>query len=332
MARDWERMHPLLEIALEEATEWLAPHAPGATALAPLTSGHQNSNFRLRRPDPAPDLLLRVHARGPEVARIEWAAMELGRAAAPVPALLAKDEEGLRGRPTSLQEFLPGITLEAWLDASPSPEAAARVGEQLGQVLAGLDRIGLPHAGSFRLAGETLAVRDPETPGGLHPLAAFVLERLARPEIQARLDPGEPEAITRFLGENDHYLPEFTAPAVLGHGDFKPVNLLVEDAPEGPRVTGLLDWEYAWAAPPRSDLATILRYEEELPEPLVDGLLAAFRAGGGELPDGWRRATLLMDLGAHVDFLDRGADRPKVIADARERIGAIMGRWEGLPA
>jgi Ser/Thr protein kinase RdoA (MazF antagonist) len=325
-------MHPLLDLPLEEAREWLAPHAPGATDLEPLTSGHQNSNYRVRRPDPAEDLLLRLHARGPEVARIEWASMELGRAAAPVPDLLARDPEGLRSRPTSLQTFLPGRTLEQWLDASPTPEAAGEVGRQLGELLAGLDAIRLPQAGFFTLAGDSLKVNPSERPGGLHPFVAFALERLARPAVRAHLDPGEPEAITRFLGENDRYLPDFDAPAVLGHGDFKPVNLLVDDDPEGPVVTGLLDWEYAWAAPPRSDLATMLRWEDELPEPLVDGLLAAYRAGGGELPDGWRRATLLADLTAQVDFLDRGEERPRVIADARDRIASTMARWDDLPA
>lgn len=341
MARDWERMHPLLELTLEEATPWLAEHLPGPrpAALEPLESGHQNSNFRLRRE--GGDVVLRVHARGPRVAGVEWAAMELGRAAAPVPRLLARDPAGLRERPTSVQTFAPGRTLEQWLDAGPTPAAAAAVGRQLGEILAGLDGVRLPHAGFFGLAadGESLEVHPAERPAGLHPYVAFALERLARPAVRARLEPGEPEAITRFLGENDRYLPDFDAPAVLGHGDFKPVNLLVDEPPGGPEgapaaepvVTALLDWEYAWAAPPRSDLATILRWEEELPEPLVDAMLAAFRAGGGALPDGWRRATLLADLTAQVDFLDRGAARPKVLADARDRIAVTLRRWADLP-
>ena len=47
------------------------------------------------------------------------------------------------------------------------------------------------------------------------------------------------------------------------HGDYKPSNLLVN--PHTHTVSGVLDWEFAFAGPPLYDLATLLRDSESYP-------------------------------------------------------------------
>src|SRR4029453_13655502 len=56
----------------------------------------------------------------------------------------------------------------------------------------------------------------------------------------------------------------------LVHADFNPKNLLVDPATGG--VTGVLDWEYAYAGAPLADLGNLLRFE-------TDPVFAAAAAG-----------------------------------------------------
>lgn len=329
-------MAPLLPLTPAQASGCLAAAFPEAevAAVTPLTSGHQNSNYRVSFRQDAPEVVLRVHARGPGVARVERAAMDLGRVAAPVPALFSREVRStFEGRPVSAQQLLPGETLEAWLARDPPAADSARVGARLGRMLADLGRVALPRAGFFAIEeGGGLQIEDAPAPGGVHPYVAFALARLAKPAIRALMPAGELAALTDFLARAEAYLPDFAAPAVLGHGDFKPANLLVDDRPDGPVVSGLIDWEYAWAAPRLSDLATMMRWDDELPPGLVAAMLTEYQAGAGPLPPDWRRRLALADLIAQVDFLDRGAGRPAVVADARDRIARTLASWDGWPA
>jgi Ser/Thr protein kinase RdoA (MazF antagonist) len=92
----------------------------------------------------------------------------------------------------------------------------------------------------------------------------------------------------------------------LVHSDFNPKNLLVD--PATLRVTGLLDWEYAHAGHPFTDLGNLLRFERDAV--LADAVLAAYveRRGGsaGEALDLARAA----DLWALLDLALRRQENP----------------------
>jgi aminoglycoside phosphotransferase (APT) family kinase protein len=108
--------------------------------------------------------------------------------------------------------------------------------------------------------------------------------------------------------------------------DFNPKNLLVE--PETGTVTGLLDWEFAHAGPPVTDLGNLLRFDRG-PD-LADAAVAAYSAGvpdapddPGELLDRARAADLwaLVDLAARRDtnpVAGRAHDLLLAIARARD--------------
>ena len=92
----------------------------------------------------------------------------------------------------------------------------------------------------------------------------------------------------------------------LVHSDLNPKNLLVD--PMTLEVTGVLDWEFAHAGHPWTDLGNLLRFERD--PSYVAGVLAAWttRHGGAvaELLDGARAA----DLWALVDLASRERDNP----------------------
>lgn len=122
------------------------------------------------------------------------------------------------------------------------------------------------------------------------------------------------------------------APACLVHSDLNPKNVLVD--PVTLEVTGVLDWEFAHAGHPATDLGNLLRFDREpaYVEGVLDGYLAAGGTAGvardesanpGELSR--RRATDLAraaDLVALVDLAVRPATNP-VVRRARAHLRAI---------
>jgi aminoglycoside phosphotransferase (APT) family kinase protein len=122
------------------------------------------------------------------------------------------------------------------------------------------------------------------------------------------------------------------APACLVHSDLNPKNVLVD--PVTHEVTAVLDWEFAHAGHPATDLGNLLRFDREpaYVEGVVDGYLTATGTAGavrGERADpgepARRRATELAraaDLVALVDLAVRPATNP-VVRRAREHLRAI---------
>ena len=82
------------------------------------------------------------------------------------------------------------------------------------------------------------------------------------------------------------------------HADFNPKNLLVDPATGG--VTGVLDWEFAYAGAPLGDLGNLLRFE-------TDPVFAAAAAGtytdrAPDVPPDWLEVARALDLYALLDL------------------------------
>jgi aminoglycoside phosphotransferase (APT) family kinase protein len=104
------------------------------------------------------------------------------------------------------------------------------------------------------------------------------------------------------------------------HGDFKVSNL--HRADDGALL--VLDWEFAFAGPALCDIGQLLRWQ---PSALLEGAFAeAYRAGGGVLGEGWRRAADTLDLANLIGLLARGHGDALRVADLVERIRATVGR------
>ncbi len=83
------------------------------------------------------------------------------------------------------------------------------------------------------------------------------------------------------------------------------------------RCRAVLDWEFAFSGNPAFDFGNLLR--ANFGPAFEQCLAAAYREAGGQLPDDWRRISLMADLYSWLDFLNRPSAGPALIADA-ERI------------
>jgi len=104
----------------------------------------------------------------------------------------------------------------------------------------------------------------------------------------------------------------------LVHSDLNPKNLLFD--PDTLAVTGVLDWEFAHAGHPFTDLGNLLRFDRE--PAYVDGMLAAY----GELRGTPRERALELaraaDLYALVELAARAGQNP-VATRAAAHLDAI---------
>jgi Ser/Thr protein kinase RdoA (MazF antagonist) len=214
----------------------------------------------------------------PEAAEIQAALLRLVRGLVPVPAVLEQ-------RPGLLvTEFLPGVRGDLLLPTL-SGSGLRRVGESFGAVAAALGGMPMLRRGVFADGDLRIERYDVELPDSLGELAR---------RAEALLDE-EPRAC-------------------LVHSDLNPKNLLVD--PDTLEVTGVLDWEFAHAGHPFTDLGNLLRFDRE--PAYVDGVLSAY-------PDPARALDLARaaDLYALTELASRAGDNP--VADrAAERVRAIV--------
>jgi aminoglycoside phosphotransferase (APT) family kinase protein len=104
----------------------------------------------------------------------------------------------------------------------------------------------------------------------------------------------------------------------LVHSDVNPKNLLID--PETLEVTGLVDWEYAHAGSPYSDLGNLLRFDRE--QAFVIGVLGEYAARLDVEPQRSLDLARAADLFALVELASRRGENP--VADrAHARLRAI---------
>jgi aminoglycoside phosphotransferase (APT) family kinase protein len=252
----------------------------------------------------------RSAGRGPDAPDIDAAVLELVRGLLPVPRVL----EVRRGEPGHdlpgllVTSFVPGERLDLLL---PRVDAAGRrsVGEQLGVLLGRLAHMVMPRAGAFT---------DPTLTIGPFPEEAADLPAWVGAHEQ-RLG-WAPEDRDGLAAVADHAqdLLDTDRRYCLVHSDLNPKNILVD--PDTLAVTALVDWEFAHAGSPWSDLGNLLRNDRD-PD-FAGAVLAAYRGFLPEAPDDLLDRARAADLFALVDLAARRGENP--VADAaHDRLLAI---------
>lgn len=214
----------------------------------------------------------------PEAAEVQAALLRLVRGLLPVPAVLEQ-------RPGLLvTEFLPGVRSDLLLPTLRGDELR-RVGESFGRVAAALGGMPMLRRGVF--ADGDLRIEP--------------------------FDVGLPDSLGELGARAEALLDEETRTCLV-HSDLNPKNLLVD--PATLTVTGVLDWEFAHAGHPFTDLGNLLRFDRE--PAYVEGVLSAY-------PDPDRALDLARaaDLHALTELASRAGENP--VADrAAERVEAIV--------
>jgi Ser/Thr protein kinase RdoA (MazF antagonist) len=195
--------------------------------------------------------------------------------------------------------FVPGergdVVVER-LVADADTDALVRLGRALGTVAAGLAGMPMLRPGPF-VDAELGLGRFPDDD-----LVAWVATRQARRQ-----------ALSQVCRRAQDLL-DGVGRACLVHGDLNPKNVLAD--PATLEVTAVLDWEYAHAGHPWTDLGNVLRFERH--PAYVSAVLDAWRS----LRGGEARAVLAgarsADLWALVDLAARAGENP--VADRADEL------------
>ena len=234
-----------------------AQHLLGAEA-RPLSGGYSGETFLVGAA--GEEAVLRLYARVPARAAIDAALLSLVRDLVPVPRVLELRTQGQGASSEApaflLMERLPGERMDLWL-AEPglSPDLRRRAGESAGRLLARLAGIPFLRAGEF--VDADLVVRPwSGSAGGLENWVEAHrgdgdLAQWSDDELAGLLE------VARYGQE----LLDRVGRVSLAHSDVNPKNLLVD--PATGEITGLIDWEYAHAGSPYTDLGNLLRFETD---------------------------------------------------------------------
>lgn len=274
-----------------------------ATFLRPLEGGHSGETFLAGAG--GEETVVRIYGgrsalRGPLAPEIDAAVLELVRGLLPVPDVLEVRRGDLEADQPGLlvTSLLPGVRLDLVLPGLDARQQMV-VGSQLGTILGRLGHMVQPRAGTF---ADRLLVVD-ELPEHMRELPAWVCwheDRLGAALVEGLL--GVAEDAQDLLDEDRG--------VCLVHADLNSKNVLVD--PVSLEVTGVVDWEFAHAGSPYSDLGNLLRLDHT--PAFEESVLEAYRAFMPPTPDDLLERARSTDLFALVDLAARAEDNEVVVA------------------
>jgi len=135
------------------------------------------------------------------------------------------------------------------------------------------------------------------------------------------IKPFEPQLLDSLgeLGTTVEALLDEEARTCLVHSDLNPKNLLLDPATLA--ITGVLDWEFAHAGHPFTDLGNVLRFDRE--PAYVDAVLGAYAELRGTPPERAVDLARAADLYALAELASRSGQNP-VATRAAARLDAII--------
>jgi len=283
--------------------------------LAPLAGGFSGETFLAEAAGER--TVVRIYGprsearRGPAAAEVDAAVLRLVRGLLPVPEVLEVQRPNAdAGTPGLLvTSFLPGTRLDLVLPGLGA-DARLRLGTALGVVLGRLAMMPMLRAGFF--ADGALRVQ-PMPPGGLVEFVAAHRSGTALEQWPAE----SYDALLKVADQAEELLDSLDRTCLV-HSDLNPKNLLVD--PDSLQVTGVLDWEFAHAGWPVTDLGNLLRFERE---PVFAGaVLDSYRAHVADAGENLLGLARAADLFALVDLAGRGTENA-VTERASELLAAI---------
>jgi Ser/Thr protein kinase RdoA (MazF antagonist) len=252
---------------------------------------------------------------------VDRALLERVRGLLPVPRVLEASllADGPGRPPFLLLEALPGDRLDLVLPAA-DPPLRRRLGEAVAGVLVLLATERMPRGGWF---ADARLEPQPFPAAGADP-ARWLEAHLGAPWF-GRLPRAEREAL-RAVGRRARELAARGQRVALVHGDLNPKNLLVDPATGG--VTGVLDWEFAYAGAPLADVGNLLRFETD---PVFTGAVAGgYAERAPDVPADWVEVARALDLMALVDLAARPEATP--VVDGARRLLRATARSGDLAA
>lgn len=282
-----------------------------------LTGGCANLNIKINFPQNQ-CRLLRIYLRDKNAAFREQKLAELIKQTIPIPLIhYIGHHENLT---FAFTEFIQGISLRDYLlsnEFSDSKKLMSEVGSYLGKIA----QYSWNKAGFFN---ETLEVTDE-----FDDVVTFIHQSLLHPTILNKITLETKNKIKYYVEKYASLLPT-SAEKNLVHGDFDPANILVHSVNDTWKITGIIDWEFAFSGSTLWDVANMLRYAHRMPASFATDFLNGLQKQGMTLPAHWQRSIGLLNIASLLDCLTRTIPekQPLQCADILSLIEEVLNTLE----
>ncbi|MHB8106359.1 MAG: phosphotransferase family protein [Candidatus Cryosericum sp.] len=307
----WERSSMFVELGRDAILRLVHCCDPRliVEAVIPIREGCRGSAYRVQVAG-GPLLLLKLFSTEDPPCAGEQQLQHLLRDEVPMPGLyFAGRDEALHGS-FALYEFVGGTSLRDAL------HAGVRAGDEL------IERIGRSAAAIHQHMYTAVGFLDTGLNVKHHlPPATEWYSQFLGPRARARLGPELTAAVCNMVDAGTEEIEDMDNHPALVHGDFRPTNVMVDHQ----RLTGIVDWEFAMAGHPLSDVAQFFRYGEDFGERERRAFERGYRSiPGMQLPPEWERAGRLRDLANLLQMIDAKGERPRKDEDLRRLIAGIV--------
>jgi aminoglycoside phosphotransferase (APT) family kinase protein len=307
----WERP-PFVEIDAERLRAVIRIWRPhGSIARCDLIAkGGRNTNYIISFEDRPTRYVMRLYASDPDGWNKEGALVELLGRSVPMPKVVYSGfEPSVFERPFTVFEHVEGETLlERLASGYRPPESLIR---RIGATLAVIHQRRYDKIGSL---DERLRVTE-----DLPPFESWISLFLTE-QATARLGAKAVERYCAFVESRRADLADIAAWTALVHGDYRPTNIFVH----GDELAAIIDWEFAMAGHPFSDLGQIIRHGW-MSGHMEAAFIAEYNKGSAKrLPDDWRELARLRDTINLLQLIGARADKPKMYADLKQLIMAVV--------
>lgn len=303
----------------------MARALPGHTVVSaePIIEGLRNQIFRVHVAGLDQAFALRIYRRDPSACAKETALYELLKGRVAVPEVLyAQVETTPESGPFALLKWVQGIPFRE-LKTRGNLADLAEASREVGRTLALLSTIQFESAGWLR--------SDLSIDSGRSRYADVSESFIARCEssikLAERLGPVEIQQAIEYIDGRRGEVEALYRQRALVHGDFGARNVIVSNETGFWRVSGILDFELAFAGSPLWDVSHFLCYERRGRPIREPHFSEGFREGGGVLPADWRDFTHLLNVLSLSNSLTCPSVPDEFIGELRELLSAaIHGR------
>lgn len=281
-----------------------------------LSGGCANLNIKIQMEGETKPLILRIYLRDQDAAYREQKIALLVKDKIPVPDIYyIGDYANYR---FAIAEYLVGIQLRTLLLSQETYDLAS-VMYDIGKMLATFQNYQFQNSGFFNRELKPIEILNQED------YVEFAKNCLTQKIVRENIDTLSLEKINFLLVKNQKYFPS-NKEHNLVHADFDPANILVSSKNGTWKISGILDWEFAFSGSSLCDLANMLRYAHAMPANFTDAFLEGLKDAEFHLPETWQTSIHMLNLVALLDCLLRTDSqlRPKQLEDICSLIHNIL--------
>lgn len=287
-----------------------------------IAGGCANLNYKIHIKNEDHPIILRVYLRDAKAAFIEQKLSALLNKTVPTPQTyhIGKVDD----YHFAITEFIYGITLRSLLLGEESYDINS-IMSKVGEVLSKISKHEFSYSGFFDKNLNIIPSQFSEN------YLAYAKECLKDEAVIATLKPSLISEISKIIYKYGHLFPDKDKKHLV-HGDFDPANILVNKVNGEWKVSGVLDWEFAFSGSIMYDIANMLRYAHEMPPVFQEAFISGVASGGITLPQNWRITAHLLNLVALLDCLKRSDPIRHInkCADIRRLINHIISELNTL--